>query len=155
MNIHFSDTRPAGVPAATLFEVISGHPSSHPDFDPALIQVRVVKQDDTGAEFVADRKTKISNRVRAYDRYERDQDFVVERAYEGPASARSTRTIHPVHASHCMLTIDASQAMGPVRGQMMRPFLTKLFYGISFTAVQVIRAISRCSGATSVLAAGG
>ena len=32
-------------------------------------------------------------------------------------------------ASHCTLTIDASQSMGPVRGLVMRPVLMKLFYG--------------------------
>ena len=35
-------------------------------------------------------------------------------------------------ASHCTLTIDASQSMGPVRGLVMTPFLRKLFYGINF-----------------------
>jgi ribosome-associated toxin RatA of RatAB toxin-antitoxin module len=131
MDIHFNDTRPAGAPAATLFEVITDYPA-YPSFNSALIQVRVVKKDENGAEFVADRKTKIGKRVRAYDRYERRQDLIIERTYEG-SSARSTWTIHPVDATHSTLTIDASQQMGPVRGLVMRPFLKKLFYGINFT----------------------
>jgi hypothetical protein len=111
--------------AATLVEVITDYPG-YPDFNPALMQVRVIKHDDTGTGFVADRKTRIGKQVRAYDRYERHQDLVVERSYEGSASARSTWTIHPVDASHSTLTIDASQSMRPVRGLVMRPFLKTL-----------------------------
>ena len=132
MNIHFDDTQPADAPADTLFDVITDY-ASYPNFNPALIKVSVVKKDGTGAEFVADRKTKIGKRVRAYDRYERHPDLVIERTYEGLPSARSTWTIRPVDASHCTLTIDASQHMDPVRGLVMRPFLKKLFYGINFT----------------------
>jgi len=132
MDIHFNDTQPADAPAGTLFEVITDY-ASYPSFNPALVKVQVVTKDDTGAEFVADRKTKIGKRVRAYDRYERGDDFVIERTYEGMASARCTWTVRPVDASHCTLTIDASQRMGPVRGLVMRPFLRKLFYGINFT----------------------
>lgn len=132
MNIHFNDTRPANASAATLFEVITDYPS-YPGFNSAVTNVRVVRKDDTGAEFVADRKTRIGKRVRAYDRYEQRRDLVVERTYEGSPSARSTWTIHPVDADHSTLTIDASQSMGPVRGLLMKPFLKKLFYGINFT----------------------
>jgi ribosome-associated toxin RatA of RatAB toxin-antitoxin module len=67
MDIHFNDTRPAGASAATLFDVITDYPR-YPDFNPALIHVTVIRQDDTGAEFVADRKTRIGKRVRAYGR---------------------------------------------------------------------------------------
>ena len=79
MNVHFNDTRSADAPAGTLFEVITDYPS-YPDFNLALIHVTVISQDDTGAEFVADRKFRIGKQVRAYGRYERDQDFVVGRA---------------------------------------------------------------------------
>jgi hypothetical protein len=34
--------------------------ASYPGFHPALVQVQGVHKDDTGAEFVADRKTKIA-----------------------------------------------------------------------------------------------
>jgi ribosome-associated toxin RatA of RatAB toxin-antitoxin module len=132
MNIHFNDTRPADASAATLFEVITDY-AAYPRFNKAVTNVRVVKKDDTGAEFLADRTTKIGKQVRAYDRYERHGDLVVERTYEGSSSARSTWTIHPVDASHSTLTIDASQSLGPVRGLLMRPALKKLFYGINFT----------------------
>jgi len=132
MNIHFNDTRPADASAATLFEVITDY-AAYPRFNKAVTNVRVVKKDDTGAEFLADRTTKIGKQVRAYDRYERHGDLVVERTYEGSSSARSTWTIHPVDASHSTLTIDASQSLGPVRGVLMRPALKKLFYGINFT----------------------
>ena len=132
MDIHFNDTRMADAPAATLFDVITDY-VSYPKFNPALIHVSVVRKDDNGAEFVADRKTKIGKRVRAYDRYERDQDLVIKRTYEGSSSARSTWTIHPVDSDHCTLTIDASQQMGAVQGMVMKPFLKKLFYGMNFT----------------------
>ena len=79
MNIHLNDTRSADAPAGTLFEVMTDYPS-YPDFDPTLIHVTVISQDDTGAEFVANRKIKIGKLVRAHGRYERDQDFVVGRA---------------------------------------------------------------------------
>ena len=132
MDIHFNDTRPANASAATLFEVLTDY-LSYPSFNKAVTNVRVVRKDDTGAEFVADRTTKIGKQVRAYDRYTQQRDLSVERTYEGNASARSTWTVHPVDATHCTLTIDASQSMGPVRGVLMKPALKKLFYGINFT----------------------
>jgi len=132
MDIHFNDTRPADAPAATLFEVLTDY-ASYPSFNSALINVRVVKKDDGGAEFVADRKTKIGKKVRAYDRYTHGRDMTIERTYEGNASARSTWTIHAVDGEHSTLTIDASQSMGAVRGFLMKPALKKLFYGINFT----------------------
>jgi ribosome-associated toxin RatA of RatAB toxin-antitoxin module len=133
MNIHFNDTRPANASAATLWEVITDY-SSYPKFNSAIIDVRVAKHDDSGAEFVADRKTRIGKTVRAYDRYHHQgRDLVVERTYEGNASARSTWTIHPVDANRCTLTIDATQGIDPVRGVLMKPALKQLFYGINFT----------------------
>lgn len=93
----------------------------------------MVKKDEQGAEFVADRKTKIGKQVRAYDCYQLDGDLVIERTYDGNESARSTWTIHPIDATHCALTIDAAQSMGPVRGLAMKPALKHLFYSINFT----------------------
>ena len=58
-----------------------------------------MKRDDGGAEFVADRKTKIGEQVHASDRYQRNGDFVAERTYEGVDGA-STWTIHPVDEHH-------------------------------------------------------
>lgn len=133
MNIHFNDTRPANASAATLWEVITDYPS-YPQFNSAIINVRVAKKDASSAEFVADRNTKIGKTIRAYDRYQQQgRDLVVERTYEGNPSARSTWTIHPVDVSHCMLTIDATQGMDPVRGVFMRPALKQMFYSINFT----------------------
>ena len=132
MNIRFEDTRRAEASAATLFEVITDY-RSYPRFNAAVTGVRVVRKDDAGAEFVADRKTRIGRRVRAYDRYDCHRDLVVERTYEGSPSARSTWTIHPVDAEHSTLTIAAAQRMGPVRGWLMKPFLKRLFYRINFT----------------------
>jgi ribosome-associated toxin RatA of RatAB toxin-antitoxin module len=124
-------TQWADASAETLFEVITDY-INYPQFNSALIKVDVVKKDQDGAEFVADRKTKIGEQVHAWDRYERNGDFVVERTYEGVDGA-STWTIHPVDEGHSTLTIDAAQSMGPVRGSVMRPFLKKIFYGINFT----------------------
>lgn len=132
MDIHFNDTRSANAPAAVLFEVITDY-ASYPRFNKAVTNVRVVRKDEQGAEFVADRTTRIGKSVRAYDRYTQDGDFTVKRTYEGNESARSTWTIHPVDADHSTLTIDALQEMGPVRGVLMKPALKKLFYGINFT----------------------
>jgi len=132
MLIHFNDTRPAGASAATLFEVITDYPA-YPRFNPAVTGVRVVRKDESGAEFVADRRTRIAKRIRAHDRYEAHRDLVVERTYEGNPSARSTWTIHPVDAGHSTLTIDASQSLGPVRGLLMKPLLKRIFYRINFT----------------------
>jgi ribosome-associated toxin RatA of RatAB toxin-antitoxin module len=131
MDIHFNATRMAGASAATLFDVLTDYPD-YPKFNPALIHVSVVRRDDNGAEFVADRKTWIGRRVHAQDRYERGEDLVIHRTYAGSPSARSTWTIHPVDADHCTLTIDASQQMNQVQGLVMKPFLRKLFYGINF-----------------------
>ncbi len=132
MDIHFNDTRPANASAATLFEVITDY-ARYPSFNKAVTNIRVVRKDDAGAEFVANRTTKIGKSVRAYDRYDRHGDLVVERTYEGNSSARSTWTIHAVDANHATLTIDASQKMGPVRGVIMKPALKHIFYGINFT----------------------
>ena len=131
MNIHFNDTQPADASAETLFAVITDY-VHYPGFNSALINVDVVKKDEDGAEFVADRKTKIGKQVRAFDRYEHNGDFVVERTYSG-VEGGSKWTIHPVDENHCTLTIDAAQTMGPVRGTVMRPFLKRIFYGINFT----------------------
>lgn len=120
MDIHFNDTQLANASAETLFDVITDY-VNYPSFNSALIKVEVVTKDEQGAEFVADRKTKIGKQVRAYDRYQLDADLVIDRTYEGNESARSTWTIHPIDATHCSLTIDASQSMGPVRGVAMKP----------------------------------
>jgi ribosome-associated toxin RatA of RatAB toxin-antitoxin module len=132
MEIHFNDTRPANASAATLFEVLTDY-VNYPTFNKAVTNVRVVRKDDSGAEFVADRTTKIGKQVRAYDSYTRHRDLSVSRTYAGNSSARSTWTVHPVDANHSTLTIDAAQTMGPVRGILMKPALKKLFYGINFT----------------------
>ena len=52
--------------------------------------MRVVRKDDSGAEFVADRTTKINKQVRAYDSYTRHRDLNVSRTYAKNSSARST-----------------------------------------------------------------
>ena len=70
-----------------------------PRFNPAVTNVRVARKDESGAESLADRTTRIGKTVRAYDRYERrGRDLVIERTYEGSAKARSTWTIHPIDA---------------------------------------------------------
>jgi ribosome-associated toxin RatA of RatAB toxin-antitoxin module len=132
MDIHFNQTEPVQAPAETLFDVITDY-ASYPSFNSALVDVTVVTKNEQGAEFVADRKTKIGKQVRAFDRYERNGDYVVERTYDGNESARSTWTVHPVDDGTCTLTIDASQSMGAVRGVVMKPALKHLFYGINFT----------------------
>ena len=132
MNIHFNHTEPVTASAQTLFDVITDY-ANYPSFNSALIHVEVVSKDEQGAEFLADRKTKIGKQVRGYDRYELNGDLVVERTYGGSESARSTWTVHPVDENSCTLTIDASQSMGPVRGVLMKPALKHLFYGINFT----------------------
>jgi ribosome-associated toxin RatA of RatAB toxin-antitoxin module len=133
MNIHFNDSRPAAAPAATRFEVITDY-SGYPRFHSSIVDVRVAKKDEDGAEFVADRTTRIGKTVRAYDRYTRQgRDLLIERTYEGNASARATWRIHPVDATTSTLSIDAAQTMGPVRGVLMRPALKKVFYGLNFT----------------------
>lgn len=132
MDIHFNHTEPVEAPAEILFDVMTDY-SNYPSFNSALINVTTVSKDESGAEFLADRKTKIGKKVRAFDRYERNGDLVVERTYDGNESARSTWTVRPVDDDHCTLTIDASQSMGAVRGVIMKPALRHLFYSINFT----------------------
>ena len=145
MNIHFNDTQSADASAETLFGVITDY-ANYPRFNSALINVDVIKKDESGAEFLADRKTKIGEQVRAFDHYEHNGDFVVERTYEG-VEGSSRWTIHAVDADHCTLTIDAAQKLGPVRGVVMRPFLKRIFYGINFTPF--IEEAERRAGETS------
>jgi ribosome-associated toxin RatA of RatAB toxin-antitoxin module len=132
MDIHFNDTRPAAASAETLFDVVTDY-TNYPDFNSALINVEVVKKDRDGAEFVADRKTKIGKKVRAFDHYERNGSLVVERRYDGNETARSTWTIEATDDGRCTLNIDAVQSMGRIRGTVMKPLLRHLFYGINFT----------------------
>ncbi len=73
MNIHFNHTEPVEAPAETLFDVITDY-ASYPSFNSAVVKVEVVAKDETGAEFLADRKTKIGKQVRAFDRYQRSGD---------------------------------------------------------------------------------
>jgi ribosome-associated toxin RatA of RatAB toxin-antitoxin module len=132
MEIHFNDTRPAAAPAEMLFQVVTDY-ENYPDFNSALINVEVVRRDENGAEFVADRKTRIGKKVRAFDQYKRNGDLVIERRYEGNESARSTWTIHPTDDGRCTLNIDAVQSMSRLQGIAMKPLLKRLFYGINFT----------------------
>ena len=132
MDIHFNHTEPVKASAETLFDVITDY-VNYPSFNSALIKVTVVSKDEHGAEFLADRKTKIGKQVRAFDRYERTGDLVLERTYDGNESARSTWTIHSIDDDNSTLTIDAVQSMGRVRGTLMKPALRHLFYGINFT----------------------
>jgi ribosome-associated toxin RatA of RatAB toxin-antitoxin module len=132
MEIHFNDTRPADASAQTLFDVVTDY-ANYPDFNSALINVEVVRQDEDSAEFVADRKTKIGKKVRAFDRYERNGDLVVERRYDGNETARSTWTIHATDEGRSTLNIDAVQSMPRLQGLVMKPLLKHLFYGINFT----------------------
>jgi ribosome-associated toxin RatA of RatAB toxin-antitoxin module len=132
MNIHFNHTAPADASAETLFEVITDYPG-YPRFNSAVVKVTVVAKNQHGAEFVADRKTRIGKQVHVLDRYERDGDLVIERTYGPQSTGRSTWTAHPIDASHSTLTIDASMTMPLLPGLVMRPFLRRLFYGINFT----------------------
>jgi ribosome-associated toxin RatA of RatAB toxin-antitoxin module len=131
VNIHFNDSRSANAPAATLFEVITDY-TNYPSFNSAVTNVRIVRKDDDGAEFVADRKTKIGKSVRAFDRYQRRRDLAVERTYADTPSARSTWTIHAIDGEHSTLTIDASQRMNWFTGCFMKPLLRHMFYKINF-----------------------
>lgn len=131
MEIHFNDSATANASAEELFEVITDY-ASYPTFNDAIVNVTVVRKDEDGAEFVADRTTRIGKQVRAYDHYERNGSFVVERTYAGNETAVSTWTIEPIDESHSKLTIDAKQSMGPVRAVLMKPMLRKIFYKLNF-----------------------
>jgi ribosome-associated toxin RatA of RatAB toxin-antitoxin module len=131
MVIRFNDSATAKASAEELFDVITDY-ASYPTFNDSIIKVTVVNKDERGAEFVADRTTRIGKQVRAFDRYERNGNYVVERKYAGNESAVSTWTIEPIDNEHCKLTIDAEQSMGPVRGVLMKPALKKIFYKLNF-----------------------
>ncbi|HEY6797683.1 MAG TPA: SRPBCC family protein [Kineosporiaceae bacterium] len=131
MDIHFTDSREAAVPAQTLFAVIVDYPS-YPQFNPAVSAIEVVRQGDDGGEFVAVRRTAIGRTAHAYDAYRRGADLVVERTYAGMAGARSTWTVHPLDGDRCLLTIDALMPLGPIRGRLMKPLLKRIFYRLNF-----------------------
>jgi ribosome-associated toxin RatA of RatAB toxin-antitoxin module len=132
MDVHFAQTRRAAAPARILFEVVTDY-AGYPGFNSALMHVAVVRKDEHGAEFVADRRTKIGERVRAYDRYERNGALVVVRTFAGDAIARSTWTIRPADPEHCTLTIDAVQSASRIQGTVMRPLLRHVFCGTNVT----------------------
>ena len=131
MEIRFNHTAAAKAPAETLFDVITDY-AAYPSFNREIAAMTVVRKDADGAEFIADRTTRIGKRVRAFDRFLRHGDLVVERTYDGNATARSTWIIHPVDEAHCALTIDASQSMGLLRGLVMRPLLRRIFFRLNF-----------------------
>jgi ribosome-associated toxin RatA of RatAB toxin-antitoxin module len=131
MDIRFRDTQLANAPAETLFEVITDY-AHYPRFNPAVVEVTVVTSSNNEVEFTARRKTWILKDARARDRYERGQDFVIERTYPDSPGGRSTWTIHPVDASNCALTIDGSMPLPFLKGVIMRPLLKRIFYGINF-----------------------
>ena len=66
MDIHFNHTEPVHASAETLFDVITDY-AAYPSFNSSVTKVTVVTRNERGAEFLADRKTKIGKRVRAYD----------------------------------------------------------------------------------------
>jgi ribosome-associated toxin RatA of RatAB toxin-antitoxin module len=131
MKIHYNDSAFANASAEELFDVITDY-VNYPSFNDAIVNVTVVRKDENGAEFVADRTTRIGKQVRAFDRYERNGKFVVERKYGDTESAVSTWTIEPIDESHSKLTIDAEQSMGRVRGVLMKPMLRRIFYKLNF-----------------------
>jgi ribosome-associated toxin RatA of RatAB toxin-antitoxin module len=132
MDVHFAESRRAAAPARILFEVVTDY-AGYPGFHSALMHVAVLHKDEHGAEFVADRRTKVGERVRAVDRYARNGDLVVERTFAGDAVARSTWTIRPTDDAHCTLSIDAVQSASRLQGTVMRPFLRHVFYGSNVT----------------------
>lgn len=132
MKIRFTATRPANAPADVLFDVITDY-AAYPTFNSAVVAARVLRRDDTGGEFTADRRTRIGKQVHAYDRYQRDRDLIVERTYDGLPTARSVWTIRAVDAEHSTLSIDAAQELPWPVGLVMKPLLRRLFYGINFT----------------------
>jgi Polyketide cyclase / dehydrase and lipid transport len=114
MNVHFNDTRPANASAETLFEVITDY-ANYPSFNSPLIHVNVVRKDESGAEFIADRKTKIGKKVRAFDRYKaqrgprRRKDVRRERV--GPLDMDDPPTRRqPPHAQHRCIAEHGSRA---------------------------------------------
>jgi ribosome-associated toxin RatA of RatAB toxin-antitoxin module len=146
MKIHFNDTRPAHASAATLFDVITDY-ADYPRFNSHVMAVKVVSQDESGAEFIAGRNTKVEKDAHAFDRYERRDDLVVERTYGGGTDARSTWTIHAVDGDSSTLNIDASMTLPWWKGIVMKPFLRKIFYGINFTPF-IAEAERRATSAT-------
>jgi ribosome-associated toxin RatA of RatAB toxin-antitoxin module len=132
MDIRFNHTEPVNAVAETLFEVITDY-AGYPRFIPAVVKMTVVAKHENGAEFIAERKTRIAKQVRAFDQYERHGDLVIKRTYGPESAAQSTWTIHPVDAGHSTLTIDASTTMPLLPGLVMKPLLRRLFYGINFS----------------------
>jgi ribosome-associated toxin RatA of RatAB toxin-antitoxin module len=145
MDIHFNHSEPVDAPAETLFGVITDY-AGYPRFNPAVVEMTVVAKDQNGAEFVAKRKTMIAKQVRAFDRYERNQNLTIKRTYGPKSKAQSTWTIHRVDASHSTLTIDAATTMPLLPGLVMKPLLRRLFYGINFDPF--IREAQRRANAT-------
>jgi ribosome-associated toxin RatA of RatAB toxin-antitoxin module len=130
MNVHFNDTQPGGAPAETLFAVLTDY-SNYPSFNSSVAKVTVLQKDDEGAEFLADRTTKIGKQAHAFDCYRRDGGLVLERTYEG-IEGSSTWTVRPVDAARSTLTIDGTMTVGLLRGLAMRIFLKRILYGTDF-----------------------
>jgi hypothetical protein len=80
-----------------LFEVITDD-AAYPRFNPAVVEMTVVAKDQSGAEFVAKRKTRIAKQVRAFDRHERQRNLTIKRTYGPKSKAQSPWTIHRVDA---------------------------------------------------------
>jgi ribosome-associated toxin RatA of RatAB toxin-antitoxin module len=130
VNIHFNDTQPANASAETLFDVLTDYPN-YPSFNSAIVNTTVLGKDESGAEFLADRKTRIGKEAHAFDRYERNGDLVIERTYEG-VDGSSTWTVHAVDADHSTLTIDGTMTVSLIRGLVMKVVMKRILYGMDF-----------------------
>ncbi len=119
MKIDFDDTKLANAPAQTLFEVLTDY-QSYPSFNSAVVNVTVVKKDETGAAFVADMKSKVGKQAQAFDRYKRDQDLNVERTYDGMKAPPPGPLTSSMRAT---FILGGTIGMSWLRGVMMKPLL--------------------------------
>jgi hypothetical protein len=132
MNLDFNDTQDVNASAATLLEVLTDY-ASYPSFNRAIDTVTVVRKDDDGAEFVAERSRRHGRQIRAYDRYDNARDLRIERTYEDRPATSTTWTIHAIDADHAMLSIKGQQEIDPLRSRLWRRSVQRTFSALNLT----------------------
>jgi hypothetical protein len=128
MKIDFNDTKPANASAQMLFDVLTDY-TAYPSFNSRITGMTVVRKDQGGAEFAADRKTLINKQARAFDRHQRNGDFVGTPA---GVDGSSTWTVHAVDAGHSTLTIDGTMNVGLLPWLVMKLALKRILYEMDF-----------------------
>jgi hypothetical protein len=114
VKAHFNDT--AGERNAKMLSVVITDYGNYPGFNPSVTDVAVLSLDESGAEFLAGRKTRIGKTCTCSTTAKpTEASFGIERTYDG-VDGSSTWTVRSAGEGRSALTID-----GTMRVSLPRP----------------------------------